>query len=611
MKAASLLSGLSLLAFPDFFELVRREDGYLAKRASSLTGIIRVGGSVEDFDERGFNPLHCAVEGHGQWHLISSLINDYRAQVNAQTKFEGLTALMLAVKYGNLELVRNLLQVPQIDVNAVSNDGRSALHFACEKGAVEAVDLLLSQGASPDLCMRGTEMKPIHFAIQHRHVEVLKMFQKRRVPLNGLYWRAVSGTFESCLHLLARTSAQSALTSAAKIEMAALLLPDFNEAEKGIATESVLKIATETDNEAIVAILLLFGADWTEPGLAENSLISAFKKKFSDDRSSIEAYLLPELWNLAIELNNLNLVLSLQALKVPTEQVDEASLINAMTGASSDYFTCVLVRSLSGRSEINARALMYPAVAVRLPLTLCAIIEVFKPQDFSLNNGHSLLHLAAIAPSSSADAESCAEIAKILLAAAPYLIHQTDITGSTPLHTAASTGSIGFVQALLGITFVIDQLDGEGNSALFLAFKAGHLELCLTLIQMGAREDLAVNAHDQNDRFSFEAFDVLFRELPDEEGDQNAQSTHLMLAEFGEDHEEIVFQSGSTTFELEGKEKPRGPTVYQTAVSFLLETSRTYVSPYVPYLQPYLNPEQREPSESSEDIVIEFNVSEK
>ena len=176
----SAITALSSFAFPSFFAVVEQESEFLSQKEASRTGFVKVGGSIEGFNERGLNPLHCAIEGQCSWALISSFLRDYRAQVNAQTENEGFTPLMLALKVRQEAIVLNLLEIAEIDVNLVSRDGRSALHFACQTGSVEVVRILLQRGASPDLCMHGTKMKPIHFAIQHRHLDILKLFQEFR-----------------------------------------------------------------------------------------------------------------------------------------------------------------------------------------------------------------------------------------------------------------------------------------------------------------------------------------------------------------------------------------------------------------------------------------------
>ena len=429
-----------------------------------------------------------------------------------------------------------------------------------------------------------------------------------RIPLNGLYiHQQSSAMFESCLHMLARAVNEASFSAAAKIEMATLLLPYFNEAEQSLVTESVLKVASEEGNDALIAVLLVFGADWTEPGLAENHLISAFESKFPG-RASMEPSLLPELWDLAIELGSFDLILALRAAKVPTEQIGEAALIMAMTLTGNDEFCALLIRTPSGRTGINVQSLMCTAVAVSLPSTLRAIIETFRPQSFALNYGQNLLHLAAT--NQAAEARSCTEIVRILLQAASYLIHEPDVTGNTPLHIASASGSIGFLQGLFGVQFIIDQPDGNGNTALYLAYKAGHFNACFTLLQLGAQESLAVNSQDPQDRFNLESLQVLFRELPaDYDDDEESKSEFeakridLLMKEFALDHEEIVFTRRPVSFEVESGEETKAPlSLYEQAISFLLETSRVYVAPYVPYLQPYLNPENA-------DAVVEIKLS--
>ena len=72
------------------------------------------------------------------------LLIDLGADVNARVEGkDGVTALIIAASDGYVEVVRLLLQSPEIDVNA-SSDRISALGFASKAGESATRDLLLA-----------------------------------------------------------------------------------------------------------------------------------------------------------------------------------------------------------------------------------------------------------------------------------------------------------------------------------------------------------------------------------------------------------------------------------------------------------------------------------
>ncbi len=81
---------------------------------------------------------------------IVQLLLHKGADINAADK-EGITALMCAHYYGNIEIVTLLLKQPMVDINAVDESGYTVLMQACGKDSVNMVKLLLQNDADIDL----------------------------------------------------------------------------------------------------------------------------------------------------------------------------------------------------------------------------------------------------------------------------------------------------------------------------------------------------------------------------------------------------------------------------------------------------------------------------
>lgn len=199
-------------------------------------------------DENKHTILYLIVE-QGLEHLIEPLAK-WIPQSSIPDN-EGWMPLHQAVRKGDQRMAKALIHAGS-DISAQDHNGRTALHIACDKGvvnAVQIVQLLLDHGANPSAadCSGRT---PLHEGFGH-NTTILQMLIKagadldpRRIPrgLTPLYYVAMLGR-ESAARVLLEAGADHSIKT-----------------EQG---ETILERAALKGHANIVRLLLEFGVDIT------------------------------------------------------------------------------------------------------------------------------------------------------------------------------------------------------------------------------------------------------------------------------------------------------------------------------------------------------------
>src|SRR4051812_10222576 len=90
-----------------------------------------------------------------------------------------------AASFGDEIRLNELLRDPAAPL-AYSNDGFTALHFACYFGQAEASRLLLEKGAKVDaVATNPTQVMPLHSAVSARNLEAARLLLERGAPVNA------------------------------------------------------------------------------------------------------------------------------------------------------------------------------------------------------------------------------------------------------------------------------------------------------------------------------------------------------------------------------------------------------------------------------------------
>lgn len=108
---------------------------------------------------------------------------DEQTRLLASRNRDGQTPLMLAIKHGEVRESIQLLIDLGSDVNATDNRGKTALHLAVKREDVEIVKLLIAAGANVNVQGTGDRQSPLHLAVSQENVEItVALFQAGANP---------------------------------------------------------------------------------------------------------------------------------------------------------------------------------------------------------------------------------------------------------------------------------------------------------------------------------------------------------------------------------------------------------------------------------------------
>ncbi|TPX58126.1 hypothetical protein PhCBS80983_g03357 [Powellomyces hirtus] len=163
--------------------------------------------AVKSMDEDGRTALHWSTSGK-HTSLTSLLLS--RGSSPTAIDSTGMTPLHIGCSVGATPLVLLLLPLSTPVLNATTQTGQTALHYAASKNHREIVDALLSAGADPSV-KDATGQTPLHRAVTRGWTEVVRRLKEdARCKVNvrdavgntPLYLAAEEGHVEIVRYLL-------------------------------------------------------------------------------------------------------------------------------------------------------------------------------------------------------------------------------------------------------------------------------------------------------------------------------------------------------------------------------------------------------------------------
>lgn len=399
--------------------------------------------------EKGETPFWLAAQGGSVG--VAKVLADAGADINVVVSTASQRRpIHQAAQNGHLKMVQFLLE-RNVIVDAVEEDGATALWLACQEGYTEIVKLLLDAGANPSAETVQSGCRPLHQACQNGHLETVKLLVSRGVSIDyggkkgatGLWLACQQGHTEIVRYLMelgANTNVRSVKSGRAPLHQACqnghdavvwLLLRSFN-VEIDVAEEdgvTPLWLACQQGHTEIVKRLLELGANPDATSI--QSRRSTLHQASQNGNEEIVSLLLEK------------------GVNVDFGEEDGAT---PLWLAAQQGYTNILNLFLSKGANPNVK---------------------------SVKNSRSPLHQAA------QNGHLNAIVTLLRHGAIPDLVEED---GWSPLLLACQQGHIDIVSALLDSGAEINLQEKDGATGLWLAAQQGHTAVVKLLLDRGAKQ---------------------------------------------------------------------------------------------------------------------------
>nr|POE50153.1 ankyrin repeat-containing protein c6c3.08 [Quercus suber] len=133
-------------------------------------------------DDDGRQPIHWA-SSYNRLPIVEFLAERPGFDINAQDG-AGWTALMMAASLKEGDALVDFLLLKGADVDAKTNNGQTALHFASSKSHLDTAKKLIAHKASTRVKDKRGQL-PLHRAAAVGHVPIVKLLLENRSPINA------------------------------------------------------------------------------------------------------------------------------------------------------------------------------------------------------------------------------------------------------------------------------------------------------------------------------------------------------------------------------------------------------------------------------------------
>jgi ankyrin repeat protein len=470
----------TLMLIPPEFDRGRFQSGLLQVQYREPSIVLspehdRTSESDTDDDEPNTNRRTTALMIAAQWGDEPTVTMLLENGGNPNRKnMHGKTALMTAVRLGHQGVVRQLMHLPTIDPNLMSDDKWDALTIAAEIGNVEICSLLFFFGVSAIRSPKSRQ--PLICAAKNGHHKVCELLIRQGAdidatsetsPKSALWYAAQNGHLECCQLLIARGASailqdeKTVLIAAAKSGNLQLFnwLLEIGVPLNGVsASTTPLLKAVQFEKTNIVRRLIELEVNLDEKSEHDTPLTLACKKRHTE----IASLLLEAGADPLVNNNRSDTPLKLAA------RAGNVDLLSLMTKKG--------VRLKNEKSE--AYFALSEAIYFRHLDAVKFLLEngtstVFQSTGIAENRPKALIHVLL---ENQLDPKNFNEILDLLLThQAP--INEVDKHGNDALMSAAFNNRPELLRNLLRHGASIGQKNINGENALSIAIKNAEIVL--------------------------------------------------------------------------------------------------------------------------------------
>ncbi|XP_062578831.1 serine/threonine-protein phosphatase 6 regulatory ankyrin repeat subunit B-like [Saccostrea cucullata] len=412
----------------------------------------------------------------GKMEMCEYLVNHFPDLLEIRDN-DGWTALHSACKVGSVEIVSFLIE-KGMDINILSNNGRSILHLAGFNGKFEVCEYLVEN--YPNLLdLRDKSSNTVlHDAAWGGNVQIVKLLIEKKMDINAL-----QGDGETILHQCCRSG---------KMEMCEYLVnhfPDLLEIRDNDGW-TVLHSACYGGCVEIVSFLIKKGMDFNAMSNDSKSILhrACINGKFEICEYLVVNY--PHL--LDVKDKYRNTVLhdaawggNVQIVKLLIEKKMD---INALQrGGETILHQCCrsgkmemceyLVNHFPEFLEIKDTegwTVLHSACSGGSVEIVSFLLDKGLDTNALSNDGQSILHRACL--------KGKFEICGYLVKNHPHLLNIRDNSSNSVLHDAARGGNVQIVELLIEKKMNIFSRQEDGETILHQCCRSGKIEMCEYLV---------------------------------------------------------------------------------------------------------------------------------
>ncbi|XP_068613571.1 transient receptor potential cation channel subfamily A member 1-like [Brachionichthys hirsutus] len=473
-------------------------------KAASCGALLDLGADPNILNRALLSPLHVAISlGHNS--LVELLLSYSATDSNLEGDL-GNTSVMLACSINNCEALSILLK-HGARLCRQNKLGHFAIHAAAFAGAKKAMEVILKTGEELGHDIQAhvnyldkSKSSPLHLAVRGGNIETIRLCIAKGAKVDQQ-----QNDKSTPLHLACTQG---------NTEVVKLMLSSFDQVEDIInlpdgANQTPLHRATIFDHAELAEYLIYSGADLNAIDCKGSSPLLLAT---SCGAWKTVTLLLSKGANLSVRdgcgCNFLHLtILQPKGLKNLPEDVLQSNSVKALLscedneGCTPLHYACRLgshhsvknMLGLSGQVGLSCKskdkksALHFAAQYGRIN-TCQRLLETIKDSRL-LNEGDE----RGLTPLHLASKEGHAKVVELLLRKGALL--HSDYKGWTCVHHAASAGYTQTMERLLSANpKLLDKTDEDGNTALHIAAREGHVAAVKLLMTRGA--EIVLNRND-------------------------------------------------------------------------------------------------------------------